>query len=261
MLFSSIGYHEEDLRLTAIKRTRARSRYANSREAASELRTALQVTEPAPSALTTPHLASRVSAVAGMALIAVESSRTITQRRSTSRGPSTTGSPATSRPRTKRESDVDPAASCDRRRRVRRRAGRGALLGLLIAFNSLGLDYATDLVRSVVLFVPRLFVALLVLVLGAYFARFVGNALRGYCAAQGIGDADLLGRLAQYAVLLFVVLTALDQLDLGGALLQTTFLIAFAGVVLALAIAFGLGGRDWAAALLERWRPRRPPGP
>jgi hypothetical protein len=133
------------------------------------------------------------------------------------------------------------------------------LIALLVALNSLGLDYATELVRSVVLFVPRLFIALLILTLGAYFARFVGNALGGYCAGAGIGDADLLGRLAQYAVLLFVVLIALDHLDVGGQLLQTTFLIAFAGVVLALAIAFGLGGRDWAAALLERWWPRRPP--
>ena len=134
------------------------------------------------------------------------------------------------------------------------------LVALLIAFNSLGLDYATDLVRNVVLLVPRLFIGLLILTLGAYFARFVGNALSSYCAGAGIGDAELLGRLAQYAVLLFVVLIALDHLDVGGQLLQTTFLIAFAGVVLALALAFGLGGRDWAAALLERWWPRRPPG-
>jgi hypothetical protein len=134
------------------------------------------------------------------------------------------------------------------------------LVALLVALNGLGLDYATELVRGVVLFVPRLFVGLLILTLGAYFARFVGNALRGYCAGAGIGDAELLGRLAQYAVLLFVVLIVLDHLDVGGQLLQTTFLIAFAGVVLALAIAFGLGGRDWAAALLERWWPRRPPG-
>ncbi|MDZ7652484.1 MAG: hypothetical protein U5L03_08050 [Burkholderiaceae bacterium] len=132
------------------------------------------------------------------------------------------------------------------------------LVALLIAFNSLGLDHATDLLRSAVLFVPRLFVSLLIVTLGAYFARFVGNALRGYCASAGIGDAELLGRLAQYAVLLFVVLIALDHLDVGGQLLQTTFLIAFAGVVLALALAFGHGGRDWAAALLERWWPRRP---
>lgn len=137
------------------------------------------------------------------------------------------------------------------------------LAALLIAFNGLGLDQATEVLRSIVLFVPKVFIALLVLAFGAYFARFVGNAVRAYFensgANIGISDAELLAHLTQYAILLFVVLIALDQLNLGGALLQTTFLILFAGIVLALAIAFGLGGREWAAALLERWWPRRPP--
>jgi hypothetical protein len=37
---------------------------------------------------------------------------------------------------------------------------------------------------------------------------------------------------------------------------QRTFLILLGGLVLALALAFGLGGKDWAAAMLERWWPR-----
>ncbi len=42
----------------------------------------------------------------------------------------------------------------------------------------------------------------------------------------------------------------------GKGLRQITFLILLAGVVLALALAFGIGGRDWAADLLARWFPR-----
>jgi hypothetical protein len=37
---------------------------------------------------------------------------------------------------------------------------------------------------------------------------------------------------------------------------ELTFLLLLGGVVLALALAFGLGGKDWAASLLERWWPR-----
>ena len=68
-------------------------------------------------------------------------------------------------------------------------------------------------------------------------------------------DADLLGRLAQYAILAFVVLIALDEADVGGAIVRHSFLIVLAGIVLALALAFGLGGQRWAAELLERWWP------
>jgi hypothetical protein len=51
----------------------------------------------------------------------------------------------------------------------------------------------------------------------------------------------------QYAVMVFVLLLAVDHLDIGGGLIQQTFLILLGGVVLALALAFGIGGRERAA--------------
>ena len=128
---------------------------------------------------------------------------------------------------------------------------------LVVGFNSLGLVYVTDLLGRVILFVPRVLVALLVLAFGAYFARFIANAITAYCKNVHMQDAELLGRLAQYAIVTFVVLIALDQVNIGGDIVRQSFLIILAGVVLALALAFGLGGKEWAAELLERWWPRR----
>lgn len=134
------------------------------------------------------------------------------------------------------------------------------LAALVIAFNGLGLTYITDLLGKVVLFVPKVIVALVILAFGAYFAAFIGGTVSTYCSNVGIRDAELLGRLARYAILVFVVLIALDQVSVGGDMIRQSFLIMLAGVVLALALAFGLGGREWAARLLERWWPRRDPG-
>jgi hypothetical protein len=128
---------------------------------------------------------------------------------------------------------------------------------LVVGFNSLGLTYVTDLLGRVILFVPKVLVALLVLAFGAYFARFIANAITAYCRNVHIQDAELLGRLAQYAILTFVVLIALDQVNIGGDIVRQSFLIILAGLVFALALAFGLGGKEWAAELLERWWPRR----
>jgi hypothetical protein len=130
------------------------------------------------------------------------------------------------------------------------------LAALIVAFNSLGLTQVTDLLGRVMLFVPRLLVALLVVVFGSYFARFAGNAVSSYCRAAGISDGELLGRVLQYGVMAFVVLLAVDHLDIGGGLIQQTFLMLLGGIVVALALAFGIGGRDRAAALIERWFPR-----
>jgi hypothetical protein len=133
------------------------------------------------------------------------------------------------------------------------------LAALIIAFNGLGLTYVTDLLGQVMLFVPKVIVGLLILAFGAYFARFVGHAVIAYCRNVGVQDAELLGRLAQYAILAFVVMMVLDQVKVGGEIVRQSFLIILAGVVFALALAFGIGGQRWAASLLERWWPRRDP--
>ena len=131
------------------------------------------------------------------------------------------------------------------------------LASLVIGFNLLGLEYITDLLGRVLWFLPKVMVALLILAFGAYFARFIGNAVVAYCRNVHLQDADVLGRIAQYAILAFVVLIALDQVNVGGEIVRQTFLIVLAGIVFALALAFGLGGREWAAEMLERWWPRR----
>jgi len=134
------------------------------------------------------------------------------------------------------------------------------LAALMVAFNSMGLANVTDLLGRIVLFVPKVMVAVLVIAFGAYFARFIGVAVATYCRNVGISDAGALGRLAFYAILVFVVLIALDQLGLGD-IIRHTFLIlvgAFAlGLALAFALAFGLGGQHRAAELLERWSRRK----
>jgi hypothetical protein len=131
------------------------------------------------------------------------------------------------------------------------------LATLMIAFNGLGLTYITDLLGRVVWFTPKILVAMLLVVFGSYCARVVGSAVHNYCEDAQIPDADMLGRIARYVIVIFVVMIALGQIDVGGDIVQRTFLIILAGLMLAFALAFGLGGKEWAAAMLERWWPRR----
>ncbi len=131
------------------------------------------------------------------------------------------------------------------------------LAALLIAFNGLGLTYITDLLGRIVWFVPNVFVAILVLAFGSYFARFVGDAVSAYCRNVKLQDADFLGKLAQYAIMVFVILIALDQIQVGGDIVRESFLVILAGIVFAFALAFGLGGKDWAAERIAHWWPKQ----
>ena len=126
------------------------------------------------------------------------------------------------------------------------------LAALMVASNSLDLAYVTDLVGRIVLFVPKVMFAVVILVFGAYFARFVASALTTYLHDTHVGEAALIGRLALYVIMVFVIMIALDQMGLGD-IIRQAFLIIVAAIALGLALAFGLGGRKRAAELIERW--------
>jgi hypothetical protein len=126
------------------------------------------------------------------------------------------------------------------------------LAAVMVAFNSLDLAYVTDLIGRIVLFVPKVMVAVLILVFGTYFARFVAAAVATYLHNVGVGEAALVGRLVLYAITIFVIMIALDQMGLGD-IIRQTFLIIVAAIALGLAISFGFGGRRRAAELIERW--------
>jgi hypothetical protein len=130
------------------------------------------------------------------------------------------------------------------------------LAALIVAFNGLGLIHVAELLGRILWFVPNVFVALLILVLGAFFAKFVGDAASTYGRNAGMQDILLLGKVARYAILLFVVLIALDQIKVGGDIVRQSFLIILGGVVFALALAFGLAGKEWAADRIEEWWPK-----
>lgn len=131
------------------------------------------------------------------------------------------------------------------------------LAALMIAFNSMNLAHVTELIGRVALFIPKVIVGVLILAFGAYFSRFIDNTITTYGKNVGLEDAVILGRLARYAIMVFVVLIALEQVNVATEFVRQSFLIILAGVVLALALAFGLGGRHWAEDLLEKWWPRK----
>lgn len=127
------------------------------------------------------------------------------------------------------------------------------LATLLIAFNVLGLTVVSDLVSKVTLFIPNVIVAVLILTIGLYFARFVEEAVVAYAKNIGMDEAAMFGRLARWAIVVFVVVIALDQMEIGKELLRMSFLILFGGIVLALALAFGVGGQKWAAEQVDKF--------
>jgi hypothetical protein len=126
---------------------------------------------------------------------------------------------------------------------------------VLAILSSMGLTTAAELFSKMLLYVPNVLVALLLLMFGTVFAKFIQGVTFTYLNNIGISGAEIMSTIAQWAVLLFVISAALEQLSIGGQILVSAFQIAFGALCLALALAFGLGGREWAAHILERmWK-------
>ena len=125
------------------------------------------------------------------------------------------------------------------------------LITLLTTFNVLGLGVVAELFNRIALFVPKVIVAVLILAIGLYFARLMAEAVTTYGRNVGMADADLMGRLTRYAIMAFVIIITLGQIDVDASLLNNAFLILFGALCLGLALAFGLGGQKWAAGALE----------
>jgi hypothetical protein len=129
------------------------------------------------------------------------------------------------------------------------------LIVLLAAFNSLGLSVASELFRQIVLYIPNVFVAVAILIIGLFLANFISEILLTYLKNVGVEKADVMSNIGYYAVVIFAVLIALDQLNIGTDIINSAFKYIIGGICLALALAFGLGGREWAAHILDKiWK-------
>jgi hypothetical protein len=128
---------------------------------------------------------------------------------------------------------------------------------IFVLFASLGIDaLAAPDSRTgtafLISFLPPLFAAVLIVIVGWLIANFVGQGILIAAVNAGLPEARLLARAAHWGVLLFAVATALTHLGIGKEMVLVAFGITFGGLVLALALAFGLGGRSIAANILSR---------
>ena len=127
------------------------------------------------------------------------------------------------------------------------------LIAIQAAASILGLDQISQIINAILLWLPNLVVAIAILVIGALIARFVGSLVRGTTGQMGFSDPELLGNIANYAILAFAIIAAVDQLGIAETVVNTLFIGAVALVVLAGGLAFGLGGQQTAAQITAGW--------
>jgi len=125
-------------------------------------------------------------------------------------------------------------------------------LGVVLAtLTVLGIETAGQAINRLILRVPEAITAVVVLILATLLGQFVGALTHAYLANLEVAGARAISAIARWAIVVFVIAVSLEQLSIGGPVLVSAFQIAFGALCLALAIAFGLGGREWAARILD----------
>jgi len=124
---------------------------------------------------------------------------------------------------------------------------------LLAALNILGLNEVSGFLRDVLGYIPRVVVAALILVIAALVANTVERTARASVESAGM-KGSFVGVVARWAIWIFALITALYQLGVAPALLQTVVMGLIAMIAIAGGLAFGLGGKDMAGDILNRMR-------
>ncbi len=126
------------------------------------------------------------------------------------------------------------------------------LIFLVAAADALGVPAVSNILNTMVAYIPNVFVAVLVLFLGTLAATVVADLVRGAVASANIGNPKIFAGIARWAIIGFAALVALEQLQITPTLINELFGAIVAAVAIAFGLAFGLGGQDAARRWLAR---------
>lgn len=123
---------------------------------------------------------------------------------------------------------------------------------IIIALVFLKVPAMENLLERFFLYLPNVFIAALLLIIGYLVANFVGRVVLITQVNAGVKYAGILSRTIKFVIIIFAFAMAVEQLGIGRETVLIAFTITFGGIVLALALAFGLGGKDIVKDFLEK---------
>ncbi|HUE89872.1 MAG TPA: hypothetical protein VMO26_27660 [Vicinamibacterales bacterium] len=126
------------------------------------------------------------------------------------------------------------------------------LAGLLVGLSALDAALPDAFARTIFAYLPNVLAALLILVLGAILSRFLARSALIAAVNQRFPFPSLLSGGVRWLVLLVAWAMAFEHLGIGRGILTLAFGILFGGIVLALALAVGLGSKEVVGRSLER---------
>lgn len=130
-------------------------------------------------------------------------------------------------------------------------------LMVVVGAELFGLEIVSREVGNLLLYVPKVFVALLIFVGGLYFATWIKKAIVGVLKAVDFSGARMIGNILFYLILVFVIITTLNQMGINTDIITSNISIIIGSLLLTVALSIGLGSKDVITRLLYSFYARK----
>jgi len=129
------------------------------------------------------------------------------------------------------------------------------LMVILSALNALNLTAVTEMFQQIMAFIPKLIVVAILLVIGMYAAKFVRDMVLN--SGMAADTKSMVAKIAYYGIMVIVGFMSLSQLGIAPKIVNTAFTLLLGSICvgggLAVGIAFGLGGKDKAGNIVDKY--------
>jgi hypothetical protein len=124
------------------------------------------------------------------------------------------------------------------------------LIFIIIASESFGLTMISEGIANFIGYLPILISALLIFVVGVYFASVIKKAIQDTLKSLEVSGSNLVGNIVFYAIVVVVSITALNQAGIDTEIITSNLTLILGSILISFTIAFGLGARDVVTRLL-----------
>lgn len=130
------------------------------------------------------------------------------------------------------------------------------LLFLTFATDTLGNDTITNMVLTLVNFIPKVIAGAIMLQIGIMVSDAIKNGVVAICKSFNIAAAKLIGNIVFFFFLIITLITALGQIGIETTLLESSFILIIGGAVGAFAVGYGIASKDVLANIISSFYSR-----
>lgn len=124
------------------------------------------------------------------------------------------------------------------------------LVIVIVVSDILGLQMISQEIANLISYLPKLFSAVVIFMIGIYLANIIRNAIKSLFKSFDLGGSNLIGNIIFYAITVIVTITALNQAGINTDIITNNLTIILGSLLLSFTIAFGLGSKDIVQRLL-----------